>query len=134
LIYTYYYGDERSVYYVRYDNDLNEIEKRHLEIDHLEYTFAMAEGISGDLYIIGANTSKNISYTEINIWRSQNSGDSYDHFHHQRRLYETSGKTVGRFYKLNATSSRNFSVIDGTIDLLYFDDDNMYYHFSVILP
>ncbi len=134
LIYSYFYGDERSVYYVRYDKDLNMTEKRLLEIDHPEYTFAMAEGIGGDLYIIGANTSEEKRMAEINVWRSDDSGDSYEHFHHQRKLTETSGKTVGWFYKLNASSPRNGSLTDGTIDLLFFDEDNLYYHFSVTLP
>lgn len=134
LIYSYFYGDERSVYYVRYDKDLNLIEKRLLEIDHPEYTFAMAEGIDGDLYIIGADTREEKKLAEINIWRSQGGGDSYEHFYHQSKLTETSGKMVGWFYKLNASSPRNGSLTDGTVDLLFFDEDNLYYHFSVTLP
>ncbi|MBO5702510.1 MAG: hypothetical protein J6S71_08725 [Clostridia bacterium] len=134
LIYSYFYGDERSVYYVRYDKNLNLIEKRLLEIDHTEYTFAMAEGIGGDLYIIGADTRTEKKRAEINIWRTKNGGDSYEHFHHQSKLTENSGRMVGWFYKLNASSPRNGSLTDGTVDLLFFDEDNLYYHFSVTLP
>ncbi len=134
LIYSYFYGDERSVYYVRYDKDLNLIEKRLLEIDHAEYTFAMAEGIGGDLYIIGADTRETKNLAEINVWRSSDRGDSYQHFHYQRKLTENSRKMVGWFYKLNASSPRNGSLADGTVDLLFFDENNLYYHFSVTLP
>lgn len=134
LIYSYFYGEERSVYYVRFDKDLNQTEKRLLEIDHVEYTFAMAEGIGGDLYIIGADTREEKTRAEINIWRSADGGDSYSLFYSQNKLTETSGKIVGWFYKLNATSSRNGSLTDGTVDLLFFDEDNLYYNFSITLP
>lgn len=134
LIYSYFYGEERSVYYVRFDKDLNQTEKRLLEIDHFEYTFAMAEGIGGDLYIIGADTREEKTRAEIKIWRSSDGGDSYSLLHHQEKLVETSGKLVGWFYKLNASSPRNGSMTDGTVDLLFFDGNNLYYHFNIILP
>jgi hypothetical protein len=94
----------------------------------------MAEGIGGDLYIIGADTREEKKLAELNVWRSQNGGDSYEHCYHQRKLIESSGKIVGWFYKLNASSPRNGSLTDGTVELLFFDENNLYYHFSVTLP
>ena len=137
LIYSVYYGGGHDVYYVRYDRDLNVIEERLHEIDHPEYTFALAEGISGDLYIIGANNAEGVnkkSYAEFNIWRSSDGGDSYEHCHYQRRIYSSIGVTAEWFYKLNASSPRNGSLIDGTVDLLFYDEDLLYHHFTVTLP
>lgn len=137
LIYSFIYKEDHKVFYVRYDKDLNVIEERELEIEHPKYTFAMAEGICGDLYIIGSDNAEGIAkknYAELDIWRSSDGGDSYLHIHHQRRIYEKSGKTVEWFYKLNASSTRNGSITDGTVDLLFFNSDNLYFHFKITLP
>lgn len=134
LIYSCYYEDQHSVFYVRYDSNLNLIEERPLEIENTEYTFAMAEGIGGDLYIIGANNKEGNKIAEFDIWRSADGGASYEHFYHLDKLKAASGKTVNWFYKLNFSSPRNGSLIDGTVDLLFFDKDNLYHHFTVTLP
>ena len=135
LVYSYKTPEGTDVYYERYSDELELIESREINFTDPSnfFTIAIAENSNG-LYLIISSTLENTEHAKLEIWHSENNGDSFSLLLDPTYLKTNQKRVCKSFYKLSFSSTRNGSVTDGRVDLLFFDDNNYYYHFHVVLP
>lgn len=113
-----------------------------LDLGDRFYTYAMCQGACGDLYLIAEDNERLLSERNgvgskratLEIFRLTDDGLSFEQFLEPTILRFRNGLRADTFYKLSFSSTRNGSLSDGTVDLLFFDTENRYFHFAITLP
>ena len=87
------------------------------------YTMGMTQDANGKFYIVAWNESSKMKNANLEIWASDD-GREFTRVIDNFKLTTTDEYAPDYYTKLIVTSTRNNSVLDGTLGVLFFEDTN----------